>query len=465
LALEPGTVVAKRYRVQEQLGKGGMGEVFSAEHMRTGRRVAIKVLRAESKTKQSAIERFRREARAAGSISSDFVTQVLDVEDDPEYGIVLVFELLEGESLVERLKRTGPIPFHELWGVVEAVWMGLADAHAAGVIHRDLKPSNVFLEHRKGGLRVKILDFGISKLPKTISTESLTQVGQSLGTFSFMPPEQIGKAKNVDHRADIYACTTLVYQAMSGKLPYKARNVVAMMELKNKSEPRSLGEVMAAPVDATLEAFIARGLARDPNARFQSAIEALAAWRQLRPAGATSLRETDSTADYRVEDDPSVSSEAKTRLMPKPDIPALRARLARGHGMRSGAADASQNGAQLQRQGQRSPGATPQDPPPGEPPATVRDPSRAASAPFPTGVLAADPAATQPPVQLPSGPGIALPSAPLEQRAAIEQPFTDSLSPPPMTGRAGATLLMLFGGLLLMAIGFFAVAIILRLLG
>jgi serine/threonine-protein kinase len=315
LAIEPGTVIAKRYRVTSQLGKGGMGEVFAAENTRTGRIVALKVLRAESKQKQSAIERFRREARAAGSINSDFVTQVLDVEDDPEHGIVLVFELLEGESLVERLKRTGPVRFEELWGIVEAVWMGLADAHAAGIVHRDLKPSNVFLEERRGNLRVKILDFGISKLPKKISTQSLTQVGQSLGTFSFMPPEQIGKAKSVDHRADIYACTTLIYQALSGKLPYHAKNVVAMMELKNKTEPRTLGEVMKTPVDPRLEAFIARGLARNPDERFQSCVEALAGWRQLRPLGAVSVTDLDASGTYPLVDSPPSSSEAKTTVI------------------------------------------------------------------------------------------------------------------------------------------------------
>lgn len=324
MPIEPGTVIAKRYQVVEQLGKGGMGEVFSAENTRTGRMVALKVLRAESKTKQSAIERFRREARAAGSINSDFVTQVLDVEDDPEFGIVLVFELLEGESLVERLKRTGPIGYEEVWGIVEAVWMGLADAHAAGIIHRDLKPSNVFLVQRRSGLRVKILDFGISKLPKNISTESLTQVGQSLGTFSFMPPEQIGKAKTVDHRADIYAATTLIYQAMSGKLPYQAKNVVAMMELKNKTEPRTLGEVMKTPIDPQLEAFIARGLTRDPDQRFQTAMEALEAWRQLRPEGATSVMDVEASGSYAelIDDSPS-SSELKTKVLQKPNLPPM----------------------------------------------------------------------------------------------------------------------------------------------
>src|SRR4051812_18968304 len=262
-----------------------MGEVFAAENIRTGRPVAIKLLRQDSKAKSSAVARFRQEARAAGSINSDHVTQVLDVEDDEEHGVVLVFELLEGESLIDRLKRTGAIPFEELWSIIEQVWMGLADAHRANIIHRDLKPSNVFLERRPDGTtRVKILDFGISKVPKEVGGETLTEMGQSLGTFSFMPPEQIGKAKTVDHRADIYACATLIYQSLTGQLPYAARNILVMVEMKSKTDARKLSEAMSGPVDPRLEAFVTQALSRDPAQRFQTSVDALNAWRDLRPS-------------------------------------------------------------------------------------------------------------------------------------------------------------------------------------
>jgi serine/threonine protein kinase len=284
LDIDPGTVVANRYRISRPLGRGGMGEVFAAENIRTGRPVAVKLLRSDTKTKSSAVARFRQEARAAGSINSDHVTQVLDVEEDAEHGVVLVFELLEGESLIDRLKRTGPISLEELHPIIDQVWMGLADAHRVGIVHRDLKPSNVFLERRPDGTtRVKILDFGISKIPKEIGGETLTEMGQSLGTFSFMPPEQIGKAKTVDHRADIYACATMIYQSLSGQLPYSARNILVMVEMKAKTDGRKLSEAMGAPVDPRLEAFLSQGLARDPGQRFQTALEALAAWRELRP--------------------------------------------------------------------------------------------------------------------------------------------------------------------------------------
>ena len=286
--IDPGTVVANRYRISRPLGRGGMGEVFAAENIRTGRPVALKLLRSDSKGKSSAIARFRQEARAAGSINSDHVTQVLDVEDDPEHGVVLVFELLEGESLIDRLKRTGPIPFEELWTVIDQVWMGLAAAHKVGIVHRDLKPSNIFLEARQDGTtRVKILDFGISKLPKEMGGETLTEMGQSLGTFSFMPPEQIGKAKTVDHRADIYACATMIYQSLTGQLPYASRNILQMVELKGKTDARKLTEATGGPVDARLESFVSQGLARDPGKRWQTANDAMAAWRDLKPRHAT----------------------------------------------------------------------------------------------------------------------------------------------------------------------------------
>ncbi|MEQ9321097.1 MAG: protein kinase, partial [Polyangiaceae bacterium] len=307
-------------------------------------------------------------------------------------------------------------------------------AHEAGVIHRDLKPSNVFLEQRRSGLRVKILDFGISKLPKKISTQSLTQVGQSLGTFSFMPPEQIGKAKSVDHRADIYAATTLIYQAMSGKLPYHAKNVVAMMELKNKTEPRTLGEVMKSPVSPQLEAFIAKGLARDPDTRFQTAMEALDGWRQLRPEGATSVMDVDGSGSYNdfIDDSPS-SSELKTKVLRKPNLPALDPIPATlpANALSSGNDSSMPSG----------PLSTTQ------PMQRVVEEANEAPAPNRTLVSAASSAGTNP-----AATGISSPPGAL-------------LRPTQKTSSVKTTITLILGAIALMAVGFVAVALVLHFLG
>lgn len=277
--VDVGDVIAGRYRIVRLLG----GSVYAAEHIRTRRQVAVKLFQPRSKAMFAAVERFRRAARAAGAIHSDHVAQVLDEEEDEKHGVVVVFELLAGESLIERLMRTGPMPFEEIHPIMEQMWQGLADVHKADIIHRDLKPSKVFLERRPDGTtRAKILDFDMAKLPKDRGGETITEMGQNLGTFSFMPPEQIGRAKVVDHRADIYATTTMIYQALTGQLPYLARNVLIMVEVKVKKEPRSLSEAIGEPVDPRLEAFIRRGLARNVAERFQQAEEALEEWRALR---------------------------------------------------------------------------------------------------------------------------------------------------------------------------------------
>lgn len=266
-----------------------MGELFKARDTRTERKVALKLLRPDNKHRVDAIERFRREARAAGMINSDHVTQVLGVEDDPKLGIAIAFELLEGESLLERLRKGGPMGPDTIYPLVAQILRGLADAHAVDIIHRDLKPSNVFLERRGDEDRVKILDFGISKLPKTIAKTTLTEPGQSLGSFMFMPPEQIQRAALVDHRADIYAMGSLVFQAMTGHLPYSARNMVELVQMKVSQGPRSMGQAANKTFPPELEAWVAKCLALSPDSRFQSAKEALDAWKAALATGSAPM--------------------------------------------------------------------------------------------------------------------------------------------------------------------------------
>lgn len=280
--LPVGTVVARSYEILGPLGRGGMGELFIARNVRTERRVALKMLRPDVKQRQDAIERFRREARATGMVSSDHVTQVLDVEEDPVHGIAIAFELLEGESMLEFLRRTGPMTPEALAPYIRQILRGLSDAHSAGVIHRDLKPSNIFLERRNdGSTRVKILDFGISKLPRSMVKVTLTEPNQSLGSFMFMPPEQIQGAKDVDERADIYAVGTLIFQSLTGQLPFATTAVAELVRVKTRGKARTLREASGRVFPELLEAFLQKTLQPDRAARFQTVLEMLSAWDQV----------------------------------------------------------------------------------------------------------------------------------------------------------------------------------------
>ncbi|MFO0661539.1 MAG: serine/threonine-protein kinase [Polyangiaceae bacterium] len=280
--VRPGTVIAGSYEITETLGRGGMGTVYAARHVRTGRRVAVKLLHGDSRALPDAMERFRREARAAGSINSVYVTRVHDVEEDPQYGIAIIFELLKGRSLLDHLRANGVMSFDDAVPFVREVLAGLDDAHRAGIIHRDMKPSNVFLERlANGASRVKLLDFGVSKLPKALGGTTLTQPDQALGSFLFMPPEQVSKASEVDATADIYAFGVLLFQAMTGHLPFHGSTPIDVIHQKRVGEPRWLSEVAGKPFPTALEVWIRRCIEREPAKRFPSARDARMAWEQV----------------------------------------------------------------------------------------------------------------------------------------------------------------------------------------
>jgi serine/threonine-protein kinase len=278
--MDPGVVVADRYRVRERIARGTFSDVYAAQDCRTLRSVAIKLPRDHAA--QGVWERYRLECRAGTLITSEHVAAVLDLQTIDDKAM-LVLELIEGRQLIDLLKERGPLQLRELYPIVDQVWTALADCHAAGVVHRCVKPSNVLLGTRNDHVRVTLVDFGMARLPVGLEAwqPSLTDMGQSLGVFSFMPPEQIGKAKTVDDRADIYMCATLIYQAMSGQLPYAAKNILQMVELKTRADPRPLSDALGSAAAPGLDAFLARCLARDPRDRFETALSARDAWRVL----------------------------------------------------------------------------------------------------------------------------------------------------------------------------------------
>jgi serine/threonine protein kinase len=222
-----GATIAGKYRIRRLIGVGGMGYVYEGEHLELGKRVAIKIIDGAAETSAELAARFRREARAASAVESEGIVQVFDVGRDPEVGLYMVMELLKGEDLEHRLRKE---PERRLDPVLVAqigyqVARALVRAHGARVIHRDLKPANIFLTDRDdGSLRVKILDFGISKLlasEASIATSKdgllgLTQAGVALGTPQYMSPEQAQGLTTVDHRCDVWGLGVVLYEALAG---------------------------------------------------------------------------------------------------------------------------------------------------------------------------------------------------------------------------------------------------------
>ncbi|WP_437484906.1 serine/threonine-protein kinase [Sorangium sp. So ce1014] len=288
-----GTLIEGKYRILRQLGAGAMGAVYQAEHTGTGRRVALKVITGELGNRQDIIDRFWREARAAGRIDTQHITQVLDSGVDRDRNLpYLVMELLSGEDFLGFVKKTGPIAPEVALRLIAQACLGLRKAHDAGVVHRDIKPANLFLARRDAGeIIVKILDFGIAKVvmdqAQETETAGLTKTGSLLGSPLYMSPEQALGSKHIDHRSDLWSLGISLYQALSGRTPFD--HITAMGQLVVEINYGRLAPVQErAPwVPPEVAAIVDRALQRKPSERFQSATEMLDAITPLLPQGWT----------------------------------------------------------------------------------------------------------------------------------------------------------------------------------
>ncbi len=266
--LAPGTVVEGRYRVESLLGSGGMGAVYEATHLLLDHRVALKCLHAGFARDPLVVERFKREARAATSIGHDHIVDVTDMGDLPDGAPYLVMELLAGESLGQRLER-GPLSIGLAVRIAVQVADALEAAHDKGIVHRDLKPDNIFLVARRdGAVFVKVLDFGISKMRADDTSASLTQTGMAIGTPSYMSPEQAQGLRSVDHRTDIYALGVILYQMLTGALPFRAPTYPMLLLQIVSGTPMPMSRHrLDLPED--LEALVHRTFAREAEDRPQ----------------------------------------------------------------------------------------------------------------------------------------------------------------------------------------------------
>jgi serine/threonine-protein kinase len=284
---KPGKVVGGQYEIQELIGRGGIGEVFAAVDLRTGGRVAVKFLREEYASDVSLVTRFSQESKIMKAIASEHVARVLDSGKNREGRLWIALELLEGESLDRRLQREVCLPFVDVASIIECLFRGLDVAHGAGVVHRDVKPANLFLVKGTAPVQAKVLDFGVSKVwrPRDdITDHALTTLGDMLGTASFMAPEQIIAAVDVDPRADLYAAGVVAFLSLAGGIPFVGTTRGAILLFKRTEVALRLAEVTRTTWPEPFEDFFAKILARESNARFASAKEALAAWCALHQA-------------------------------------------------------------------------------------------------------------------------------------------------------------------------------------
>ena len=252
-----------KYTLTRKIGEGGMASVYEAIHEKLGTKVAIKVLSPILARNPQLRQRFENEANFMASLSHPHITRVLDVEEKDET-LAIIMELLEGEDLDARVKRTGPLSTAEVKMLFTQVLNAFDYAHSKGIVHRDVKPANIFIDKNN---QVKILDFGIAKLFGT--GNEMTQTGTQMGTPVYMSPEQVRGEKSIDHRSDIYALGVTLYFTLTGKAPY---------ESAEESSYEIFTKIINDPIpslenNSFFNAIIQKAASKDRNARYQAVDE------------------------------------------------------------------------------------------------------------------------------------------------------------------------------------------------
>jgi eukaryotic-like serine/threonine-protein kinase len=264
------------YRIVEKIGAGGMGAVYKAEQPSMNRFVAIKVLHNRYLSRSDLVSRFRREARAMSQLSHPNTARVYKYGQLDDGACYFVMEYMTGGNLVQEVRNQGPIEPNRCINIMIQVCGALEEAHQAGIVHRDLKPENIFLTNQGGTVDFpKVLDFGLAKVSeKQMGSKSifnLTQQGAVFGTPEFMSPEQ-ALGEPLDHRTDIYSLGLIMYEALTGKLPFDVAEKRQVMKAQIKDEPIPLSKRTAGRTfSPKLEAVLEKALAKDPVERYASA--------------------------------------------------------------------------------------------------------------------------------------------------------------------------------------------------
>ena len=267
--------IVGNYRVVEQIGKGGMGIVYRAEHTLIGRPAAIKMLLPRVSSQRDMVQRFFNEAKAATAVKHRGIVEIYDVGHHTDGRAYAIMEYLDGESLGDRLDEQGTLPPLQVLHLARHMAEALAAAHDGGIIHRDLKPDNIFLiedPSAPGRERTKLLDFGIAKLVDESKALVKTEAGLVMGTPSYMAPEQCRGAGSIDYRADLYSLGCIMFEMLCGRCPFVAPGAGEVVTMQIHKMPPPLRTLRPDVPDAA-EEIVLRLLAKEPDDRYQSARE------------------------------------------------------------------------------------------------------------------------------------------------------------------------------------------------
>jgi serine/threonine-protein kinase len=330
-----GTVIADRYHIIKKLGEGGMGQVYLAEHVKMGRKSAVKVMNPGMVTNVDAISRFNREAQNASRINHPNVAGIYDFGETSDGLVYLAMEFVEGQPLTDVIKQQGALPPMRASEITRQAAEGLSVAHEMGIVHRDLKPDNIMIaKGRNGADLVKVVDFGIAKAAAN-EQQKVTKTGMVVGTPEYMSPEQLS-GDPLDARSDIYALALVAFNMFTGKLPFPGETMQESMIMRLTDEPKQLSDMkpdVAWPTD--LQEVMNKALARNTDARYRSASEfahdlvqaidrmpatsiTAMGTEMIRRMSANSLHNAQTAATVQVE-------VPKTRVSTKDEAPATRA--------------------------------------------------------------------------------------------------------------------------------------------
>ena len=256
------------YKILSRLGVGGMGTVYLAEHPLIGKKVALKVIHRELATNKEVISRFFNEARAVNRIGNDHIVEIHDFGQSPEGDHFFIMEYLEGRTLAQELAERGPLDVQRSLHIAAQIATGLLAAHDQGIIHRDLKPDNIMLTPRVGEPDfTKVLDFGLAKMFVDNPTAPLTAQGVVLGTPQYMSPEACESRRDIDHRSDIYSLGVLLFQMLTGQVPFDGEAMGAVL-VKHVAHPPPAPRAVNPNIPPSVDQIVLRCLAKAPDARF-----------------------------------------------------------------------------------------------------------------------------------------------------------------------------------------------------